>query len=161
MSEYYGVIHSELSLAHHGIKGQKWGVRRFQNKDGSLTSAGKKRPSYEEKLENKISAEQRRLTQKRGKKVSRKDAAAIALKKEQNEQTKKATRRAFLELSPAVAGFATTMATGSPAPYIIGIGLTAGANIADAIITQNKALKISDMYAEYNIDENARRVVNV
>lgn len=31
------------SLTHHGIKGQKWGVRRFQNKDGTYTSAGKKR----------------------------------------------------------------------------------------------------------------------
>lgn len=30
-------------LYHFGIKGQKWGVRRFQNKDGSLTPAGKKR----------------------------------------------------------------------------------------------------------------------
>lgn len=30
-------------LAHHGIKGQKWGVRRYQNEDGSLTAAGKKR----------------------------------------------------------------------------------------------------------------------
>ncbi len=30
-------------LAHHGIKGQKWGVRRFQNPDGSLTEAGVKR----------------------------------------------------------------------------------------------------------------------
>lgn len=30
-------------LVHHGIKGQKWGVRRFQNPDGTLTEAGKKR----------------------------------------------------------------------------------------------------------------------
>ena len=30
-------------LIHHGIKGQKWGVRRFQNKDGTLTAAGKER----------------------------------------------------------------------------------------------------------------------
>lgn len=27
-------------LAHHGIKGQKWGIRRFQNEDGTLTKAG-------------------------------------------------------------------------------------------------------------------------
>lgn len=30
-------------LAHHGIKGQKWGIRRFQNPDGSLTAEGRKR----------------------------------------------------------------------------------------------------------------------
>lgn len=31
------------TLSHHGIKGMKWGVRRFQNSDGTLTEAGKKR----------------------------------------------------------------------------------------------------------------------
>lgn len=34
---------SENSLTHHGIKGQKWGVRRFQNTDGTYTMAGKER----------------------------------------------------------------------------------------------------------------------
>jgi hypothetical protein len=33
----------ENELAHHGIKGQKWGIRRYQNPDGSLTAAGKAR----------------------------------------------------------------------------------------------------------------------
>ena len=32
---------SNYELYHHGVKGQKWGVRRYQNKDGSLTPKGK------------------------------------------------------------------------------------------------------------------------
>lgn len=33
----------EYELYHHGILGMHWGIRRFQNKDGTLTAAGKKR----------------------------------------------------------------------------------------------------------------------
>lgn len=39
-------------LQHHGIKGQRWGVRRYQNYDGSLTAAGRRRvgQNYKEQL---------------------------------------------------------------------------------------------------------------
>ena len=39
---------------HHGIKGQKWGVRRYQNSDGSYTSAGKKRRGLSKKTINNL-----------------------------------------------------------------------------------------------------------
>lgn len=47
-------------LVHHGIKGQKWGVRRFQNPDGSLTSAGQER--YAGQKEHKDTGFRRLLT---------------------------------------------------------------------------------------------------
>lgn len=43
-------------LYHHGIKGQKWGVRRFQNKDGTRTSTGKKHRDETDKSHNKEKA---------------------------------------------------------------------------------------------------------
>lgn len=39
---YTGEDRVDEFFAHHGIKGQKWGIRRFQNEDGSLTELGKK-----------------------------------------------------------------------------------------------------------------------
>lgn len=39
--ENYVIVSRDSELYHHGIKGQKWGIRRYQHKDGSLTLQGK------------------------------------------------------------------------------------------------------------------------
>ena len=51
----------ENELYHHGIKGQRWGIRRYQNKDGSLTALGKKRAA-------KLESDYEKIT---GKKITR------------------------------------------------------------------------------------------
>lgn len=51
------LIHSidgEDYLVHHGVLGMQWGVRRYQNSDGSLTKIGKKRYGKIEKTKSKI-----------------------------------------------------------------------------------------------------------
>ena len=49
------------ALYHYGITGQKWGVRRYQNKDGTLTEAGKKR--YDRDIrENNARKKENRIT---------------------------------------------------------------------------------------------------
>ena len=55
-------------LQHFGIKGMKWGVRRYQNKDGSLTPAGKKR--YDESDEEREEREKKEKSKKTKAKVA-------------------------------------------------------------------------------------------
>ena len=88
---------SETVLIHHGIKGQKWGIRRFQNKDGSLTPAGKKRVS---KLESQYMA----LT---GKKINSQSAKPKTIEERTKElQSQKAylqTQKDILDLNRQIA----------------------------------------------------------
>lgn len=65
-------------LYHHGVKGQRWGIRRYQYKDGSLTPAGRRRV-------NKLKEEYTSLT---GKRLIKKPTPKAATKTSNNSSKK-------------------------------------------------------------------------
>lgn len=69
-------------LYHYGIQGQKWGVRRYQNEDGSLTAAGKERYGSGQKYTNPdgtLSEKGREKRQRlvKGKEIASKTGAVV------------------------------------------------------------------------------------
>ena len=93
--EFYDGYYDPDELYHWGIKGMKWGVRRFQNKDGSLTDAGGKRyngSDYQPKksLGQKISDYKKASAKKKQLKKAR---DARAAKKEAEEKAKVAAEQ--------------------------------------------------------------------
>ena len=97
-------------LQHWGIKGQKWGVRRFQNKDGSLTSAGRKR--------QKMSDDAREANAIKKKKVSEMSNAEL---RKLNER--KNLERNYKQLNPNAIkqGMTIVAATAGVMGTIVGI----------------------------------------
>lgn len=71
------IPHSDY-LAHHGIKNQKWGQRRFQNYDGSLTSEGRKRYGVGE---SNLSKREKKQAEKAKAKAAKTRAKANSKKK--------------------------------------------------------------------------------
>lgn len=95
------VIRHDDELQHHGIKGQRWGQRRFQNPDGSLTERGKKR--YNKEVE-KLKAEEKKIKEAEKVAATKKKTQAkldkLDAKKAELEERKKALKKGGKEEKP-------------------------------------------------------------
>lgn len=54
----YTVAGKKFELQHHGVKGMRWGIRRYQKKDGSLTAEGKRRYNDDSTTSTNTSADE-------------------------------------------------------------------------------------------------------
>lgn len=68
-------------LYHHGIRGQRWGIRRYQNKDGTLTEEGKRRA-------NEMAGEYARLTGSSIRRLTRSSKSSTPEQHKEPEPTK-------------------------------------------------------------------------
>ena len=87
MSDYYIAVPHDDYVVHHGVLGQRWGVRRYQNADGSLTPEGKCLLAQHNKNKDSFAyrvGEKRLLKRSRKfEKKSRKYASSFSIKKQE------------------------------------------------------------------------------
>lgn len=94
MSDWYVGASDSESLAHFGTLGMRWGIRKYQNADGSLTPAGRER--YQ-KIGNKYTKKVSKINDKIAKVAQRKDTKRNALKIDKYDKKVKKYTNKILE----------------------------------------------------------------
>lgn len=103
MYEFFDEMENGSFLEHHGILGQKWGIRRFQNYDGTLKAAGKKRRS-----EDRVKKRAERKAARAEKKEAKAQAKAEKAKADFEAAKKRAIANADLNEIMKLRGHMTT-----------------------------------------------------
>lgn len=110
-------------LWHYGIKGQKWGVRRYQNPDGTLTAAGKRRAAKEE---NRKIREERKEARNNRRLMTDEELAARVRRLEQEKKLKTLTDEDISAGESAVKSFLKSTGTRILSAAAVGAAAYAG-----------------------------------
>lgn len=172
------------SLEHHGIRGMRWGVRRYQNKDGSLTSKGRKRYGQDDDNKKKSASDilasmKKKVAEKKAAKAE-KDAEKAkeeykkkSVDKMTDEELARAIRRSQMEaqykqLNPEPEkreGFMKQFVDKSIKPALIDAGKrqltdllnTVGGEAISKLFPKEKVLSPDDQQKLYNLMKDKRK----
>lgn len=122
----------ENELYHHGIKGQRWGIRRYQNKDGSLTAAGRKRQSdsWSEDSKTAKSLKKKKLNEMSNAEL-RKLNERQQLERTYRQMNKSHVAKGIAFVASAAAITNTAINLYNNSSKLVGIGKSAGNKIID------------------------------
>lgn len=122
---------SEYEIYHHGIKGMKWGRRRYQNKDGTLTAEGRKRYMSDDAREAK------RIGKKKVSEMSnaelRKYNERVNLERQYANLNPSAAKKGMKFVKGAAATLGTALTLYNNSDKVVKLGQKVGSRIVDRI----------------------------
>lgn len=159
-------------LYHHGIKGMHWGVRRFQNYDGTLTDAGKQRERKSDRAMRREAKKRRKWNAKNSALLSDKELTDQILRLQREKQLKDLTKQT---VSPGRSRVKDTIArSGEMALSTLitaGVGALLTTRVTDALKPKGKTeyermverreaenLAVKNKYYEYSDNGKLKRI---
>ena len=130
------------SLEHHGVKGQRWGIRRYRNADGSLTSAGRNRYRKEKKSKKAVNySEKQRI---RDKKIYGKVAVKRIEKRMVNGEGIQSARHNEVERKQRIDSGKKIAKTVAKGALVVGWAAAVGVLLANKGVGEIEIANISD-----------------
>ena len=120
-------------LYHHGIKGQKWGRRRYQNKDGTLTAAGKKRYGNMSSDAREANAIGKKKVSEMSNAELRKYNERVNLERQYANLNPSAAKKGIKFVKGAAATLGTALTLYNNSDKIVKLGQKVGARIVDSV----------------------------